>query len=129
MLIPISSRLRKLAFILDGVGQDSPYANMFHYKRRTPQTTPSEDIGMGPPSMYNDLDKSDKLKNKEDIRRQGERPETDWQDRHIRPVTVTNIGDARENLQGESEFIPDQNVNRDTFPLADDTLLGSPFGC
>lgn len=102
MLSPIASFLRKLAE--GNYSGDSPYLNIPIYQNQTDPSDSSQDIGMGPPSMYDEPDKSTRTKNKEDIRRQGERPlPTDSLNRDFdRPVTITTgIGLPRENLQGD----------------------------
>lgn len=103
MLRPIAGEIRKIAFMMgDEYSGDAPYLNIPFYRQRTDPADPSEMIDQGPPSMYDEPDpKQDRLKNKEDIRRQGERPmPRDPFEKHILPVRSTVIGQPRENLQG-----------------------------
>jgi len=97
--------IRKIAINVsadDGYGE-SPYLNIPIYQNRIEPEEDSTEIGMGPPSMYNDFDESDRCKNKEDMRRQGPRPQpSDRLDKEYEhPVTDTApAGEPRENLQG-----------------------------
>jgi hypothetical protein len=106
VLLGIFQYIRKAATSLtadDGYSGDAPYLNIPFYQERTEPEEDSREVGMGPPSMYNEPDDSGHLKNKEDIRRQGERPEPSdrMEKEYERPVTQTcPIGEPRENLQG-----------------------------
>ena len=107
MLLSVSSYIKKAAMRLvadDGYSGDAPYLNIPLYQERTEPEEDSREIGMGPPSMYDDWDRSTRDKNKNDIRRQGPRPEpSDRMEKdYERPVTVTvPLGLPREDLQGE----------------------------
>lgn len=106
MLLSLSSYIKKAAMRLvadDGYSGDSPYLNIPIYQNRTEPEEDSREIGVGPPSMYDEPDPSTRDKNKEDMRRQGPRPtpvdslKRDFEE----PVTITvPIGEPRENLQG-----------------------------
>jgi len=128
VLSKVSSRLRKCAFLMDKevvvTSGDSPYVNIPIYQTRMDPSAPGSDIGFGPPSMYNDPDKKDRLKNEEDIRRQGERPLRDIYDhQEALPVTVTILDDPKTDNQGDpTDNVPargmgdnSDDLNRDTF--------------
>ena len=126
MLMKVSDRLRKCAFLFDrDAATDSPYENINIYQQRTDPSSPGAEVGFGPPSMYNDLDpKNDRLKNVEDIRRQGERPLRDIYDQQQSlPVTVTVLNDGKTDAQGEpTDNVPArgmgdnwEQLNRDTY--------------
>lgn len=99
---------------------ESPYLNIPYYQQQTDPSDPEEWIQSGPPSLYNDSDRSDRLKNKEDIRRQGPRPgPVDPLYLHTHPVRVTVIGDPKTDAQGEpTDNVPGrgthEDLNRDT---------------
>lgn len=126
----ISAGLRKLAYVIDDLAHqsESPYHNLpLQYTKRLELSLPSEEVQDGPPSMYNDVQKSDRLKNEEDIRRQGERPHIDYLERHTKPVTVTEFGNVREDVYGNPGIMPMHQEDRDTYSLADDQLTGNPY--
>jgi hypothetical protein len=106
VLLPVSHYIKRAAARLvadDGYSGDAPYLNIPFYQNRTEPEEDSREIGQGPPSMYDDPDRSDRLKNKEDIRRQGPRPQPSdrMEKEYERPVTITGpLGLPRENLQG-----------------------------
>ena len=111
---------------------ESPYLNIPIYQKRMDPSDPSQEIGMGPPSDYNDTDpETDKLKNIEDIRRQGVKPGlSDQLEYKTQPITVTVIGNPREDCQGEeydTTTPKGRNENRDTINFDEGTLLGDPF--
>jgi len=120
MRVCMSDYIRKLANRLaaDEYGE-SVYLNIPYYQQQTDPSDPSEWIQSGPPSMYNDTDKSDRLKNKEDIRRQGPRPGPIDPLYSGRPVTVTVFEEAKTDEQGEPrDNVPargtHEDLNRDT---------------
>ncbi len=133
MYISLSSKIRKLAFMVDdNYSGDSAYMNIPYYQQSTEPEEDSKEIQNGPPSEYNDTDRKDKLKNEEDIRRQGERPDPiDWLDRHTKPVTETNFGSPFENTQGDpvnDSTTPDGlNEDKDTIGFDPDELNVNPF--
>lgn len=133
MLISLSDRVRKLAFMVDdNYSGDSAYMNIPFYQQRIEPEEDSGEIQDGPPSLYNDLDRKDKCKNEEDIRRQGERPgPVDWVDQHIKPVVETNIGSPFEDNQGgpmnDSTTPEGLNENRDTIGFDPDQYEGPAF--
>jgi len=133
MLVSLSDRIKKLAMMVDeNYSGDSPYMNIPYYQQQTEPEEDSSEIGDGTPSLYNDLDKKDRCKNEEDIRRQGERPDpVDWNDKDTKPVTETNFGSPFENVQGEpmnDSTTPDGlNENRDTIGFDPDELNVNPF--
>jgi len=133
MYISLSDRIRKLAFMIDdNYSGDSPYMNIPTYQQSIEPEEDSGEIQDGPPSMYNDTDKEDKLKNEEDIRRQGERPDPiDWLDHNTKPVVETNFGGQFENAQGEpmnDSTTPDGlNEDKDTIGFDPDELNVNPF--
>jgi hypothetical protein len=98
--------LKKLAarvVATDDYSGDAPYLNIPFYQTKMEPEEDSREVGMGPPSMYEDPDRSDRLKNREDIRRQGPRPQPSdrMEKEYERPVTDTSpLGEPRENLQG-----------------------------
>ena len=135
MYVSVADQIRKVAFMVDDNYSNSPYVNIPIYMNQTEITPPSIDTMNGPPSMYNDLDKSDRLKNVEDIRRQGERPDpVDWSTKDTKPVTETVLpgdGEGFQDVQGEPWNVtttPDgRDENRDTIGFDPGTLNGSPF--
>jgi hypothetical protein len=133
MLISLSDRIRKLAFMVDdNYSGDSPYINIPIYQNQIEPEEDSREIGDGPPSLYNDTDKEDKIKNEEDIRRQGERPApVDWMDYNSRPIIDTNPSGHFENAQGEpvndSTTPEGLNENKDTIGFDPDELNFNPF--
>jgi hypothetical protein len=133
MLISLSDRIRKIAFMVDdSYSGDSPYMNIPFYQQRTEPEEDSGEVGDGPPSLYNDTDKEDKCKNEEDIRRQGERPgPVDWNDKYTKPVIETNMGGQFENVQGDpvndSTTPEGLNEDKDTIGFDPDELNVNPF--
>jgi hypothetical protein len=130
MFKKVSDRVRACAYGMaksaGDSGTDSPYINIPYYQTRMDPSDSQNLVQNGPPSVYNDLDPKDRLKNEEDIRRQGERPVVDVLDHSTLPVTVTVLEDAKTNTQGEpQDFVPargmeelEDDLNRDTFPGA-----------
>lgn len=119
MLSCISAKIRKMAAQVGGDGYgESVYLNIPTYQQQTEPEEDSREIGNGPPSMYDEPDKSTRDKNKEDIRRQGPRPGPI--DSLIKDfaVTETVVGEPRESLQGgpwNDTTTPDgRNEDRDT---------------
>lgn len=133
MYLSLSSKLKKLAFMIgENYSGDSPYINIPFYKQRIEPEEDSSVIVDGPPSMYRTLQKSDSLADKDDINRQGERPDpVDSLSVGTKPVIETNIGQPFENLQGEDwndSTTPDGlNENRDTIGFDPGTLNVDPF--
>lgn len=116
----------------DNYSGDSPYMNILEYQNQIEPEPDSKEIQNGPPSMYNDLDKKDRCKNEEDIRRQGERPTpVDWMDYDSRPITDTTPTGYFEDAQGEpinDSTTPDgRNENKDTTGFDPGELEGNPF--
>jgi len=119
---------------------DSAYLNIPFYQQRIDPSDPSWMIDQGPPSMYNDVQKSDRIKNKEDMRRQGPHPgPVDSLINHSTvPVTNTNYGNPKEDAQGE---VPDnvkvrsrpgdedsgEDNNRETIHFDPGTINVDPF--
>jgi len=120
MKISISDHIRSAAYLcVFREASESPYLNIPYFQTRFDPSETSQELQLGPPSEYNDTDKEDRLKNKEDIRQQqGDRPEKDVWDNPMLPVTVTNFGNPKENEQGESNnttTLPGgRNEDRDT---------------
>lgn len=133
MYVSIAEKIRKIAFLVDdNYSGDSPYLNIPIYQQRIDPEPDSKEIGDGPPSMYNDTDKNDRLKNVEDIRRQGERPDpVDWMDYNSRPMTDTtpmgNFEDTQGNPINDSTTPDGLNENKDTIGFDPDTLNVNPF--
>lgn len=132
MRLNIADYVRKLASDIEALQEgDSPYINIPYYQQRVDPSDPSWMIEMGPPSLYNDYDRKDRLKNKEDIRRQGPYPPLpDRLHKKVMPVTVTNIGDPKEDAHGEvrDNTLPGaRNENRDTIGFNPGELNVNPF--
>ena len=133
MLISLSDRIRKLAFMVDdSYSGDSPYMNIPIYQNQIEPEEDTREIGDGPPSMYEDPDQKDRCKNEEDIRRQGERPgPVDWNDKHTKPVIETNFGGLFEDTQGQpindSTTPEGLNEDKDTIGFDPDELNVNPF--
>jgi|LAHU01.1.fsa_nt_gb hypothetical protein len=133
MYISLSEKIRKIAFMVDDdYSGDSAYVNIPIYQQRIEPEEDSREIGNGPPSMYEDPDQKDRLKNEEDIRRQGEQPgPVDWLDRHTKPVVETNFGAPFEDDQGkpmnDSTTPGGLNENKDTIGFDPDELNVNPF--
>jgi len=131
--ISLPDRIRKLAFMVDdNYSGDSPYMNILEYQKQTEPEPDSKEIQNGPPSMYNDTDKKDRLQVVEDIRRQGERPDpVDWMDYDSRPMTDTTAPGHFEDVQGDpvnDSTTPDgRNENKDTTGFDPGELEGNPF--
>lgn len=130
MYISVSDHIRKLAFMVDdNYSGDSPYLNIPFYQQRTEPEEDSREIGDGPPSMYEDPDQSDRCKNKEDIRRQGERPLVDWMDGG-RPVMDTSMEGPFNDEQGkpmnDSTTPEGLNEDKDTIGFDPDEHRDSP---
>lgn len=116
----------------DSYSGDSPYVNIPFYQQRIEPEEDSKEIQDGPPSMYDDPDQTDRLKNKEDIRRQGERPDPiDWNDKFIKPVVETQFGSPFEDNQGKpvnDSTTPDGlNEDKDTIGFDPGETTVSPF--
>lgn len=96
---------------------------------------PTDDVGLGPPAMNNEPmndDEDGRLKRKQDIRRQGERPDPkDPLTRVVVPVTTTVFPEnIREDAQGhpnDTTLPGGRNENRDTIGFDPDELIGNPF--
>ena len=133
MYVSIAEKIRKIAFLVDdNYSGDSPYLNIPIYQQRIDPEPDSKEKGDGPPSMYNDTDKNDRLKNVEDIRRQGDRPDpVDWMDYNSRPVTDTtpmgNFEDTQGNPINDSTTPEGLNENKDTIGFDPDVLNVNPF--
>lgn len=126
MFIGIHKHLRRIAECVlsyDGYSGDSPYVNIPIYQQQTELEPDSREIGMGPPSMYDEPDSCGRLKNKNDMRRQGPQPlPTDPLHRDTEyPVTITSpVGEPREGPTGEpwnSTTMPrgSEDGNRETW--------------
>lgn len=133
MLIRVSDRIRRVASMILKESwaeqSESPYQNINIYQQQTDPSDPGEEIMDGPPSVYNDpcfrsVDDKDRLKRKEDIRRQGERPQpSDRLDVNLTPTTVTVIEDPKTDEQGQSrDFVKQrgmgeawEELNRETW--------------
>ena len=104
MRVTLANNLRKTAILLiksqDG---ESPYLNIPFYQQRLDPSDNGQAVGLGPPSMYNDIDKKDKSKNEEDMRRQGPHPGPvdSLINQSTLPVTVMEHGNPKEDIQGE----------------------------
>jgi len=105
MLVGVSNRIRRIARLIDkgayGEYTDSPYQNVNIYQLQTDPAAPGEEVGLGPPSPYNDSNQSDRLKRKEDVRRQGERPFRDILDVRLSPTEVTVLEEPKTDVQGK----------------------------
>jgi len=98
----LSDVLRGYAhFVRTGQYSESPYINIPFFQTRMDPSDIKQDIQDGPPSLYNDPDKKDRLKNKEDLRRQGPRPGPTDPLIRVQPVLVTEVGDPKTDEQGE----------------------------
>jgi len=115
MLVRVSNRVRRIATLIDKTSwadqSESPYQNVNIYQLQNDPVDPSIDIGVGPPSVYNDSEykndnDQDRLKRKEDVRRQGERPQpSDRLDVNLTPTQVTIVEDAKTDEQGQSRDV------------------------
>ena len=116
----VSEILRGMASYLKTGQSESPYINIPFYQTRMDPSDIKQDVQDGPPSLYNDTDKKDRIKNVEDMRRQGPRPgPIDPLTRLIAPIYLDNVGEPKTDAQGESpdNTTPDANpedLNRDT---------------
>ena len=131
MFVCIADRIRKVVRDVVAQSSESPYVNIPFYQTRMDPSDTKQTVMPGPLSEYNDTDKSDRIKNVEDMRRQGPRPDpTDSLTRVVLPVTVTNIESPRTDEQGEepNNTTPDgRNENRDTINFDPGTLNVNPF--
>ena len=106
MLAKVSDKVRAMARRMEkrsyAEQSESPYQNINIYQLQTDPSDPSVDVGGGPPSPYNDTDlKEDRIKPKEDIRRQGLRPiPRDPLEVHILPMETTVRDEPKEDVQG-----------------------------
>jgi len=112
MLERVSNRLRTAAAVLCREAwadqSDSPFQNGGFYTSPTSPSDPGSELMPGPLSVYNDADpKDDRIKVKEDVRRQGPRPlPSDRLDFNLSPTQVTVIEDPKTDVQGQ----PSDNV-------------------
>lgn len=111
MLERVSDRIRRIAGLVDKTSwaeqSESPYQNVNIYQLQTNPSDPGQEVGLGPPSVYDDTnvrhdDDQDRLKRKEDVRRQGERPQRDTLDVRLTPTTVTVYEEPKTDEQGQS---------------------------
>jgi len=97
---------------------DSPYINIPYNTYQNDDTVQNDEVALGPPSMYNDIDEDDRLSKSEDIRRQGIRPYRDTFEKGVLPVTVTVLNEEKTNEQNnptnDTTFQGARNENRDT---------------
>ena len=128
----IADVLRQAASKVSDEYGNSGYPNLptYHY----PATTQNEP-GTVPESTKEGPDTSEdkqKKKRKDEMMMPGERPLVDSLTIHVLPVTTTNIGEAKENEQGEAvndTTTPEgRNENRDTIGFDPGTLTTNPFG-
>jgi hypothetical protein len=112
MLEHVSDRIRRIAGLMDKASwaeqSESPYQNINIYQLQTDPSAPGQEVGLGPPSPYNDTnfrhdDDQDRLKRKEDVRRQGERPQKDILDVRLSPTMVTVHEDPKTDVQGKPQ--------------------------
>lgn len=116
----ISSQIRNLAICMaaDEYG-NSGYLNVPYYQPYTYPSDQADWVQSGPPSLYNDLDKEDRLQEKNDMRRQGPNPGPVDILMSGRPVTDTIIEGPKTDAQGEpTDNVPgrgtSEDLNRDT---------------
>lgn len=130
MRLCLSDRIKWVArSLVADQGGNSPYWNLPIYEMaRLDQSQTHDEVQNGPPSMYDDTDPEDRIKNKTDIRRQGPRPEPhDPLTRVVLPVqdTVSLTDHYREDVQGKSNdsTLPGaRNENRDTIGFDPDVV-------
>jgi hypothetical protein len=131
MYYSINEKIKKIALLLDYSISNSDYLNIPIYQQKISPEEDSSEIQMGPPSMYNDIDSDDRIKNKEDIRRQGERPLKDIFYYNSRPITDTLMDFPFQDLQGkpvnDSTTSEGLNENKDTISFDPDVLIENPF--
>lgn len=127
----ISEKIRKIALLLDYSISNSDYLNIPIYQQRLDVEEDSSEVQEGPPSMYNDVDVKDRIKNIEDIRRQGERPLRDIFYYKDRPSADTLLDSPFQDVQGnpvnDSTTSEGLNENRDTISFDPDVLIENPF--
>jgi len=114
MLQRVSDSIRSIASAVGKTAwaeqSESPYQNINIYQLQTDPEAPGQEVGLGPPSPYNDVDyrhdsDSDRLKRKEDIRRQGERPEKDVFDTRLSPTQVTVLEEPKTDEQSQGRDV------------------------
>lgn len=111
MLDRISDSIRRVAANLGREAwaeqSESPYQNVNIYQLQVDPSAPGSEIMPGPLSVYNDPDpKQDRLKSKNDIRRQGPRPQpSDRLDYRLTPTQVTVQEDPKTDEQGETRDV------------------------
>lgn len=132
MRLSIADYMRRMAYsIREGQYGNSPYLNIPYHLPRLYPSDPAQVVQDGPPSMYNEPGLSERTKNKKDIRRQGPRPTpVDWNEKYVLPVTVTNIGNPKEDVQGEprNNTTPEgRNEDRDTIGFNPGELDHNPY--
>lgn len=130
--IALAERLRKIAFMVgDDYSGDSPFLNIPIYQDRIEPEEDSTEIGIGPQSLYEDPSEIREKRRKNDIRRQGPRPDpVDSLFNNIIPVTDTIHGNPKEDEQGKVKdtVTPDgRNENNDTIGFDPDELNVNPF--
>lgn len=121
----LAEKLRKISSYIESYAefnQNSPYTNIPYYMTRIDPSDHKERVMPGPPSMYNDYDPEDRLKNKEDMRRQGPHPGPVDIFTKDYPVTDTVFpnDEVKTDAQGEPHDTTTpggRNENRETIPF------------
>lgn len=120
MEIPTKYRSMAARIVLAYAGDsESPYLNIPYYQYRVDDTVPSDEVQSGPPSNYEDPDRTDRSKYKEDIRRnQGKNPYKDVFDSPMLPAVVTVLNEEKTDEQdkptNDTTKSEARNENRDT---------------
>ena len=142
MTFCISDKIRKIARTILG-DDNSPYMNIPYYMTTMDQDETSQEVALGPPSMYDSLDdestqQNGREKHQKDMRRQGPRPEPhDPLTRVTLPVTNTILELPRTDTSGErwnKTTMPggrsngDGPDNRDTLGFDPDSLTSDQYG-
>jgi hypothetical protein len=112
MLERVSERIRRIAAVMSRTSweeqSESPYQSVNIYQLQTDPSAPGQEVSPGPLSVYNDPDfrsdnDSDRIKRKEDVRRQGPQPQpSDRLDYRLTPTQVTVIEEPKTDEQGQS---------------------------